>query len=64
MLGTYDVANEAIAEDLGEVLLHDNTKDLDVLEVGRQLVVGHNPALGPEESLHPLLLDLRVLRLR
>ena len=34
-----------------------------MLEVRRELVVGHDPALGAQQHLHPLLLHVRVLGL-
>jgi hypothetical protein len=42
---------------------HDDAEDLDVLEVGRERVVWHDPAVEAEQLLDPLLLDVRVGRL-
>ena len=58
---TYDVRNESVNHDSGQVLPDDDAKDFHVLQVGGQLVVRYDPSLRAEENLHPLLLDVRVL---
>ena len=58
---TYDVRNESVNHDSGQVLPDDDAKDFHVLQVGGQLVVRYDPSLRAEENLHPLLLDVWVL---
>ena len=58
----YDeVGDEAVDHVRGDALADDDAQNLDVLEVGRELVVWHDPALGAEQRLHPLLLHVGVL---
>lgn len=58
---THDIGDEAVNHVGSDALTDDDTEDVDVLKVGRELVVGDNPALGAEERLDPLLLDVWVL---
>lgn len=62
MGSTYDISYETVDHDGRHALADDDSENLDVLHVGRELVVGNDPALRAEQRLHPLLLDFRVLR--
>lgn len=55
------VANETVDESLGHILANDYAKNLDLFYIRREIVVGDDPAFDAEESLDPLLLDVRVL---
>jgi hypothetical protein len=60
----HDVLHQLRDELLRHRLLHHYTEDLHLREIGRELVVRHNPTLSAEEGLHPALLHMRVLLLK
>ena len=53
---TYNIGHKSVHHNGGHGLPDDHTEDLNVLQIGRKLVVGDNPALGTEQNLHPFLL--------
>jgi len=58
---TYNICDEPFNQNFTDCLPDDNPKDLDFAQIRGKFVVWHNPALGTQERLDPLLLDVRVL---
>jgi hypothetical protein len=40
---TYNVTNEAVQESLREILFHNNTQNIDLAQVGREVIIWYNP---------------------
>ena len=40
---TYKVTNEAVQESFREILFHNNTQNIDLAQVGREVIIWHNP---------------------
>jgi hypothetical protein len=40
---TYNVANKAVQESLREILFHNNTQNIDLAQVGREVIIWYNP---------------------
>jgi hypothetical protein len=42
---TYKINDETVQEGLGEILLYNNTQDINLTEVGGEVIVGDNPKI-------------------
>lgn len=40
---TYNVTNEAVQESLREIFFHNNTQNIDLAQVGREVIIWYNP---------------------
>ena len=57
---THNIPDEPFDQHLSDCLPDDDPKDLDFAQVRSEFVIGHNPTLGTQERLDPLLLDVWI----
>ena len=56
---TYEVSHQPIDHDGRDALADYDTQNLDLLQIGCEFIVGHDPTLRPQKCLHPALLYRR-----